>query len=71
VTIDASGSSRVDLSDFAGEDANVEASGSSTVIVNPSGTLDVAASGASRVYYLGSPTLGNIDTSGASSMERR
>jgi hypothetical protein len=71
VTIDASGSSRVDLSDFAGEDANVEASGSSTVIVNPSGTLDVAASGASRVYYVGSPTLGNIDTSGASSVERR
>lgn len=71
VTIDTSGSSRVDLSDFAGEDADVEASGSSTVIVNLSGTLDAAASGSSRVYYLGSPTLGNIDTSGASSVERR
>jgi hypothetical protein len=71
VTLDASGSSRVDLTDFAAQDADVEASGSSRVIVNLSGTLDAVASGASHVYYLGSPTLGDIDTSGGSSVERQ
>jgi hypothetical protein len=70
VTIDASGASRVDLSDFAVGDADVEASGASTVTIDPSGTLDAVASGASHVYYLGNPTLGDVDTSGASSVER-
>jgi hypothetical protein len=69
VTIDASGASRLDLSDFAVKDAEVEASGASTVTLNPSGRLDAGASGASHVYYLGNPTLGKIDTSGASSVE--
>ena len=44
----------------------VEASGASTAIVNVSGRLDAEASGASKVEYLGEPTLGNIDESGAS-----
>ena len=52
-------------------DANVEASGASEVTVNASGRLDADASGASDVYYLGSPILGRIDTSGASSVERK
>ncbi len=53
------------------DDADVEASGASTVTVNLSGTLDADASGASRVLYLGNPSLGRIDTSGASSITRR
>jgi hypothetical protein len=69
VTIDASGSSDVDLSDFQVDDARVDVSGSSTVTVNPNGRLDVDASGASAVYYVGDPTLGDIDTSGSSSVE--
>ena len=71
VVIDASGSSEVDLSAFSVANANVEASGASEVTVNASGRLDADASGASDVYYLGSPTLGRIDTSGASSVERK
>jgi hypothetical protein len=70
-TIDASGGSNVDLADFAVADANVDSSGASTVTVNPGGTLNANASGASRVYYLGSPTLGTVETSGASSVESR
>jgi hypothetical protein len=31
----------------------------------------VGASGASHVYYVGNPTMGKIDTSGASSVERK
>jgi hypothetical protein len=71
VTIDASGASTADLAGFAVDDANVEASGASKVTLNASGRLDVDASGASHVYYLGNPTLGKIDTSGASSVNRK
>jgi len=71
VVIDASGASQVDLSAFPVADANVKASGASKATVNPSGRLDADASGASHIYYLGSPTLGKIDTSGASSINRK
>jgi len=71
VTIDASGGSEADLSGFSVVDANVEASGGSQVTVNASGRLDADASGGSKVYYLGSPTLGTIEESGGSSVRRK
>jgi serine/threonine-protein kinase len=71
VTIDASGASKVDLSAFTVADASVGASGASSVTLNLSGRLDAEASGASHVYYLGNPTLGSIDTSGASSVKHK
>jgi hypothetical protein len=64
----ASGGSEIDLSNLPVADARVQAAGASTIRVQPSGTLDVEASGASNVYYSGNPTLGNISTSGASSI---
>ncbi len=70
VNIDASGASSIDLSDFAVGDATVEASGASRVTVNASGTLNADASGASKIYYQGSPAMGNLDMSGSSSIER-
>jgi hypothetical protein len=69
LTVDASGSSDADLAEFSVGDASISASGSSSVVVNVSGRLDADASGSSDVFYMGSPTLGNIDTSGASSVE--
>jgi hypothetical protein len=71
VTIDASGASTANLADFAVGDASVKASGASTVTVDAGGRLDAEASGASSVFYIGNPTLGNIDTSGASSVKRK
>jgi hypothetical protein len=71
LTVDVSGSSDADLTNFSVGDARVDASGSSTVTLNVSGRLDADASGSSDVFYLGSPTLGNIDTSGASSVEQK
>ena len=71
MTIDASGATDVNLADFPVNHANVEASGASDVPVNASGRLDVDASGASHVYYLGSPRLGKVDTSGGSSIQRK
>ena len=66
---EAAGSSNVDLTDFPVVDASVKAGGKSQVTVNVSGRLDVDASSSANVYYLGDPTLGEIDTSGGSSVE--
>ena len=71
VVIDVSGSGEVDLSAFLVADADVDASGASEVTVNASGRLDADASGSSEIYYLGSPALGRINTSGTSSVERK
>jgi hypothetical protein len=69
--LDASGSSNVDLSEYQVSDANLDVSGASSVTVNPGGTLNVIASGASEVFYLGEPTLGKVDSSGSSNVEAR
>ena len=69
VMVVAEGASTVDLTNFSVVDANVEARGKSQVTVNVSGRLDADASGDSNVYYLGDPTMGEIDTSGGSSVE--
>ena len=68
LSVDASGASDVDLGDFPVADADVSASGASTVTVDVTGRLDVTASGASDVFYSGDPTLGDTSTSGASSI---
>jgi hypothetical protein len=69
--LDASGASNIDLEDFPAVDADIELSGASEVEVVLSGTLDIDASGASRLYFGGTPTMGRIDLSGASSIKRR
>lgn len=68
IDLDISGNSTADLGDFPVGDAEVKASGASDVTVNVDGTLDVDASGASEIQYLGNPTLGSIELSGASSV---
>jgi hypothetical protein len=70
VTVGASGASQLDLSGLEVNNADVETSGASTVSIDCSGRLDVRASGASRVRYRGNPSMGRIDTSGASSVAR-
>jgi len=69
--LDASGASDVDLSSLVVADADVEASGASKVTVHATGRLNIDASGASSVYYVGNPTLGRVETSGASSVRPR
>jgi hypothetical protein len=71
LTIDASGGSHVDLSAFAVTDASVEASGGSQVTVNATGRLDVEATGGAKVFYLGSPTLGKVESSGGGEIRRK
>jgi hypothetical protein len=67
--VDASGASSADLGAFPAVDVVVVVNGASSATVNASGTLDADANGASHVIYLGSPTLRNVNTSGASSVE--
>ena len=69
--LDASGASNLDLEDFPVEDADIELSGASEAEVVLRGTLDIKASGASRLYFGGNPTMGRVDLSGASSIKRR
>ena len=66
---DVSGASTVDLADFPVVNANVTARDTSVITVNASGTLDVDASGASEVYYVGNPTLGTVNTADDSKVE--
>ncbi|NIM96006.1 MAG: hypothetical protein GTO18_20085 [Anaerolineales bacterium] len=71
LNVDSSGGADVDLSDYSVENAYIDASGASTVMVNVSGTLDVSASGAASVLYLGDPSLGTINISGGASIDSR
>jgi hypothetical protein len=71
LNVEASGASTVDLEGFTGSDVKVVVSGASKATVNPSGTLDVEASGASHVTYLGNPTMGSVNTSGASTVSHK
>ena len=66
--VEASGASTVDLSNFASQNTVVNASGASKVVVAPSGSLDVEASGASTVHYTGEPARLKANTSGASTV---
>lgn len=63
-----SGASRLELSNFAVRDVIVVMGGASQGTVNLDGRLDATVSGASTLLYLGNPTLGDINTSGTSTV---
>jgi hypothetical protein len=68
---DVSGASRFNLDDFAVNNADVDFSGASSGTINLDGRLDADLSGASRLWYIGEPTMGDIDTSGASTLSKK
>ncbi len=68
---DISGASSLDLEEFPVGDANVAFSGASNGKINMDGTLNADLSGASHLYYIGEPILGDLETSGASSISRK
>ena len=70
LSADVSGASKLYLSGFAVNNARVNLSGASTGEVNAAGKLDADLSGASRLTYSGNPAMGNINTSGASTVSR-
>jgi hypothetical protein len=71
LTVDASGGSTLDLDNFPVHDADIVFSGGSSGTISLDGNLDADLSGGSRLWYIGNPTLGDIETSGGSSIQRR
>ncbi len=69
--LEVSGASRADLTDFKAENAGVDLSGASEATIYVHETLDVEVSGASRLYFLGNPKLGETDVSGASTIKHK
>lgn len=67
LNLDASGASDINCYGFTARDADVDASGASSVKISAQQTLNVEASGASSVRYQGNPSL-RKSSSGASSV---
>ena len=66
-----SGASRLNLGSFTVNNADINLSGASSGTVNLNGRLDANLSGASRLWYIGEPTMGDINTSGASTISKK
>ena len=71
IIVDASGASRVKLAAFIVNNADVKLSGASSGTVNLDGRLDIDLSGASKLEYIGEPTMGTINITGASSLSKK
>jgi len=71
LNIDASGGSRADLSDFPVHNATVNLSGGSQATINLNDTLNANLSGGSQLQYIGTPTMGDISTSGGSTITKK
>jgi hypothetical protein len=71
IVIGAAGASQVDLASLRVGSANVKLRGASNTTVNLGGRLDANLSGASKLYWLGNPVMGDIKTAGASAISRK
>lgn len=61
-----SGASSLQAGGFPVKNVDINLSGASTSAINLSGLLNAVVSGASKLFYYGNPTLGNISITGAS-----
>jgi hypothetical protein len=68
---DASGASHMILAGFTVNNADINLSGASSGTVNLDGRLDAELSGASTLEYMGEPAMGDINTSGASTLSKK
>jgi len=71
IDANVSGASHFNLDDFTVNNADVNFSGASSGTVNLNGRLDANLSGASTLWYIGEPTMGDIDISGASTLSKK
>jgi hypothetical protein len=69
--VQGSGASHIKLGDLTVARATVHLSGASSSTVNAVDKLDYSVSGASHLDYRGQPTLGEQDSSGASSVSQK
>ena len=63
-----SGGSNLKLDEFEVNNADIDFSGGSQGTISAAGTVNANLSGGSRLYYVGDPILGDINTSGGSSI---
>ncbi len=70
-SVEALGGSLLDLTDFPVHNADVELSGGSVATINLDGELDANLVGGSILYYIGEPTLGDIDVSEGSLIRKK
>jgi hypothetical protein len=71
IKVHCSGASTIDFTYFTADNADIEFTGASHGTIDVRGTLDVDLSGASSLDYLGDPTLGRRDVSGASELKKK
>ena len=71
VVLNASGASRMELGEFTVNDADIHASGASTIVTNTNGNLKIELSGASKFEYAGNPSIHDIRVSGASKIRHK
>jgi hypothetical protein len=71
VDVQGSGASSVGLADFPTSKARFNLSGASNGTIDVSDKLDIILSGASRLVYTGSPKLGSISISDASTLNHK
>jgi len=68
LTAGGAGGSNLNFSGFEVNNAQINLSGGSQATVNAKGELNADLSGGSQLFYRGNPTLGNVDSSGGSSI---
>lgn len=71
LVVDVSGATKVDAEGLITENADIDTSGASQVLVNVLNSLRTDASGASKIIYSGSPRELNTKKSGAASVTPR
>lgn len=71
LVMEASGGSRLDLSNFHVNEANVVLSGGSLATIYLDGKLDATLSGGTHLTYTGNPTMGTINTSGGGTISKK
>ena len=71
ITLKVNGASKAELSKFPTQNADVDVSGASSGTINLNGKLNANVSGASNLYWSGTPIMGDIQTSGASNLRRK
>lgn len=69
LNLDVAGGSHVDMQQLVANEADIEASGASTVKANVTGSIEAEASGASTIEYTGNPNVKKSETSGASKIK--
>jgi hypothetical protein len=70
-TLTESGASVLKLLEFTVNMADVKVDGASEATIDVKEKLDAVLSGASRLYFHGNPTMGNISVTGASTIKNK